>query len=62
MKIAKNIYTNIGRNMLEFEISFNISKKIQKNENENKSFSLKIKKCMLKASNNNFGDRSKIKI
>ena len=27
VKIEKNMYTNIGRNMLEFEISFNISKK-----------------------------------
>ena len=24
----KNMYTNIGRNMLEFEISFNIKKKV----------------------------------
>ena len=48
MKIAKNIYTNIGRNMLEFEISFNISKKIQKNEDESKSFLLKINKMYVK--------------
>ena len=37
VKIEKNMYTNIGRNMLEFEISFNISKK-NKNKNENKIF------------------------
>ena len=49
MKIAKKIYTNIGRNMLEFEISFNISKKIPKNENENKSFLLKINKMYVKS-------------
>ena len=48
--------------MLEFGIFFNISKKILKNENENKSFCLKYITCMFKAYNNNFGNISKIKI
>ena len=48
--------------MLEFGIFFNISKKKLKNENENKSFCLKCITCMFKASNNNFGNISKIKI
>ena len=56
----KNMYIYIGRNMLEFEISFNISKK---KLNENKIyFCSKYITCMLKASNNHFGVRSKIKL
>ena len=49
LKFAKNIYTHIGRKMLEFEILFNNCKKIQKNENENKSFLLKLNKIYVKS-------------
>ena len=60
--MEKKSYTNIGRNMLEFGISFNISKKSKNIKMKKKSFLLKIITFMLKASNNHFGDRSKIKI
>ena len=34
----------MGRNLIEFEISFDICKKIVKDENENNSFLLKTNK------------------
>ena len=49
VKIEKKLYTNIGQNMLEFEIYFNISQKIQKNANENKYFFLKINYMYVKS-------------
>ena len=52
MKIEKKLYTNIGRNMLEFEIYFNISQKIQKNANENIFFVLKIHNMYVKSTHN----------
>ena len=56
------IYTHISRNLLEFEISFNICKKSTKMKMKIFFFYSKQLKCMFKATNNHFIDRSKIKI
>ena len=52
----------MGRNLLEFEISFNICEKSKKIKIKISLFYSKQIKCMFKANNNHFIGKSKIKI